>query len=97
VANWETESTRDAQAGIRPVARWEVESLGVSPVASWRCERCDGGSGQQYRAPGSAGDDLRDAAISHGRITGHAVTFGRGTEELLTPLATAPAATEGER
>lgn len=78
---------------------WEAESLGAAPVASWQCDKgdCREGSGRQYRAPGSAGDDLRDAALAHLRITGHPVTFDRGTSELLTPLATRPAATEGER
>jgi hypothetical protein len=79
------------------VPNWEVESLGGARVASWHCERCTARSVLLYRDAGDDGAGLRNAAISHLKITGHAVTFDRGTTELLTPLATEPAATEGER
>jgi hypothetical protein len=33
---------------------------------------------------GSAGDDVRDQAIEHHRVTGHAVIFTRGTMEFIS-------------
>lgn len=68
---------------------------GPQLVASWRCERCDCGSGEVYREPlsGDAGE-LRQAASDHTALTGHQAQFRRGTCETLYPLATSTEHTE---
>jgi hypothetical protein len=75
---------------------WEVTSTGPAQMASWLCEPCDAGSGVQFTGPGEA-DQLRQEAADHLRLTGHQVSFARGTIEILNPLATqapAPAAAD---
>jgi hypothetical protein len=68
---------------------YEVTSpFGPQPVASWRCETCDCGSGEQFRDRPTGGTEFRDAAAEHLRLTGHAVSFYRGTREDLIPLRT---------
>lgn len=58
-------------------------NVGPTPFVSWHCDRCDCGSGSVILAAGSAGDDVRDAAIEHTRTVGCTVTFIRGTVEML--------------
>jgi len=77
------------------VPRWEAESLGLALTEEWHCERCAERSPSQYRQPGDTA--LRDTAVGHLKATGHAVTYNRGSTELITPLATEPTGNEGER
>lgn len=56
------------------------------PVASWSCDHpfCRAGTPPfTPRAPHSAADDVRDAALEHARSHGHMVTFYRGTAQRL--------------
>jgi hypothetical protein len=62
-------------------------SGGPYPVGSWRCERCDCGSGEIIRDAGDR-ESLRAAAVAHLELSGHDVTVMHGTREDLHPMRT---------
>jgi hypothetical protein len=64
---------------------YEVARLGTSQHANWSCLHC---AAVRRRRTGQDHDEFRGTAATHVRVTGHAVTLFRGTEELLAALNT---------
>ena len=64
---------------------YAVTSLGSAPHAVWSCLSCPEKRRRRY---GQEHGQFRETAAAHIRETGHTLSLIRGTDELLTGLAT---------